>query len=105
MIGDLNRRIGLYRPQVSADNLGGQVTSWPFWRAVWAQIEPLSPREHHYDGRAAILVPYKITIRYIADFPERVRLIWGSKTLRVITTSDPDGRRERLHLICEEQQQ
>jgi len=48
---------------------------------------------------------YQITSRYRADFPERLRFLWGTRTLRVIAQSDPDNRQERLHFMCEEEQQ
>lgn len=103
MIGALRNRLGLYVPTVTPDDLGGASTSWTLHSQIWAHIEPRSSTERGENGRAAILQTYRITIRYRDDFPERARLLWRGKTLRVITASDPDMRKERLHLICEEE--
>ena len=105
MIGDLRSRLGLYVPHDTPDELGGAQTKWSFLRAFWAHVEPKTHSETRENGRLAVTQSYKITMRYRADFPERARVIWGHRILRVIASSDPDNRQERLHLICEEEQQ
>lgn len=105
MIGRLRTRLGIYVPQTVPDALGGAQTTWTLYGQSWADIRPLSQSERGKDGRAAVLQTYKVVIRHRPDFPERARLLWGARTLRVITASDPDNLRERLHLICEEESQ
>lgn len=105
MIGQLRTRLGLYAPSVVADDLGGTVTTWSFQRALWAAITPKTLSETRENGRLSVTQSYQVTIRYRSDFPERARLIWGDRILRVIAASDPDTRGERLHLICEEERQ
>jgi len=105
MIGQLRVRLGLYVPQETADEFGGNVTTWVFHRLLWAAIKPKTLTETRENGRLSVTQNYLVTLRYRQGFPERARLMWGSRILRVITASDPDNRRERLHLICEEEQQ
>ncbi|MEE9347596.1 MAG: phage head closure protein [Robiginitomaculum sp.] len=105
MIGDLRTRLGIYAPQITPDALGGAQTSWVLSAQAWAHIKPHNSTDRGENGRAAVTQTYRVTIRHLDNFPERARLIWGDKILRVITASDPDMRRERLHLICEEEQQ
>lgn len=105
MIGDLRIRIALYAAQDQADALGGSIRRWVFKRSLWAAIEPRSVTERSENGRLEVTQSYRVIIRYQGNFPERARLMWGARILRVITASDPDNRRERLHLICEEEQQ
>lgn len=104
MIGNLRTRLGLYSAQQSADEIGGAVTIWTLERVVWGHVAPSAISERGEHGRLAVTQSYKITIRYMPSFPERARLMWGERTLRVIAASDPDNRGERLHLICEEEQ-
>ena len=101
MSRELRTRIGIYHPVVTDDAHGGSQTSWPFWGAAWASLKMLTPRESFDNGRAEISAHYKIKLRFRDDFPKRARLICGGQKLRVIAASDPDGRREYLHLICE----
>lgn len=103
MIGQLRHRIGLYAPSRVADDIGGTITSWSFQRAIWGTVEPKSMGEVRENGRLTVTQTYRVTIRHRVDFPVRARLVWRGRTLRVVATSDPDTRRERLHLICEEE--
>jgi len=105
MIGDLRTRVGLYAPSTTPDELGGSVTSWVFQRSLWAAIKPRALVETRENGRLAVTQTYRVIIHYRKDFPERARFMWGKRMLRVIAASDPDTRRERLHLICEEEKQ
>ena len=105
MIGQLRTRIGLYIPQITPDELGGVQTSWVLQSQLWAHIAPQTVTERSEQGRATVTRSYKVTIRWQKDFPERARLMWGGHILRVLSASDPDTRHERLHLICEEEEQ
>lgn len=105
MIGRLRTRLGLYRAQETPDEFGGFSTQWMLYAQIWGAIEPKSVTDKAENGRLAVTQSYRVTIRYRDDFPERARLLWGERILRVITASDPDMRRERLHLICEEEHQ
>lgn len=105
MIGRLRTRLGLYTASEAPDALGGVLTTWTLHAQVWGQVEPKTLTDKLENGRLSITQSYRVTIRHRDDFPERARLLWGERTLRIITASDPDMRRERLHLICEEEQQ
>lgn len=105
MIGQLRTRLGLYRAQVTPDDFGGVVTSWVLETGLWAKVTPKTVTERQANGRLAITQSYHVVIHFRDNFPERARLMWGERMLRVIAASDPDGRRERLHLICEEEQE
>lgn len=105
MIGQMRHRVGLYTPDIIADDLGGTITSWTFVRGLWASIRPKAISETRENGRLSVTQSYLIAIRYMPSFPERARLMWKGRVLRVVAASDPDTRGERLHLICEEESQ
>lgn len=105
MIGDLRTRLGLYTPIVTADEFGGTETQWTFQKAFWAAVSPKTLTERSENGRLSVTQSYRVVLHFQDSFPERARLLWGERLLRVIAASDPDNRRERLHLICEEEQQ
>ena len=105
MIGQMRHRVGLYTPETIADDIGGTITSWTFDRALWAGIRPKTLSETRENGRLSVIQTYLVAIRYAPHFPERARLIWKGRVLRVVAASDPDTRGERLHLICEEESQ
>ncbi len=103
MIGRLRQRIALYRPQETPDAAGGQSTQWLYWHKTWADVQPKTVQETGANGRLSVTQSYRVVIRFQDNFPERLRLIWGDRILRMVAASDPDTRRERLHLICEEE--
>jgi SPP1 family predicted phage head-tail adaptor len=105
MIGNLRTRLGVYKPQINADDFGGHVTVWVWHGKVWGHIQPRSLTEVRENGRLKVTQSYRVITRFRPDFPERARLMWGDKVLRFVSGSDPDNRRERLHLMCEEEQQ
>ena len=105
MIGQLRTRLGLYAPVETPDEHGGAKVTWAFQRLLWGAVQPRSLTETRENGRLAVTQSYRVTIRYRTDVPERARLVWGQRILRVIAVSDPDTRGERLHLMCEEEQQ
>lgn len=105
MIARLRTPIGAYAAEETPDGRGGFSTHWVFFTKLWAHIDARSGRETDNNGRRVVSQDYTVIIHYRDDLPERLRLMWGDRILRVITMSDPDNRRERLHLICEEEQQ
>ena len=105
MIGQMRNRVGLYTAETVPDDLGGTVTRWVFERALWAGIRPKALSETRENGRLSVTQTYLVAIRYQPRFPERARLVWKGRILRVVAASDPDTRGERLHLICEEETQ
>lgn len=105
MIGNLRTRITVQIPQRVEDEFGGAEVTWLHYAHKWAHIAPQNLTQNGENGRAMVLRTYKVIIRWQRDFPERARLIFEGKTLRVLSASDPDLRRERLHLICEEEEQ
>lgn len=105
MIGQLRTPLGLYRAEETPDGRGGVETRWVFHSRIWAHIDPRLSREVDRNGRRTVNQSYQVTTRYRSDLPERLRILWNERILRVINFSDPDNRGERLHFICEEEQQ
>ena len=104
-MGQLRTPIGVYTAEETPDGRGGFETRWIFHSRLWAHIEARLSREIDRNGRRTVTQNYQVTTRYCRDLPERIRVLWGDRILRVIAVSDPDARQERLHFMCEEEQQ
>ena len=74
-------------------------------KSALAGIKPKALTERLENGKLSVTQTYLVAIRYLPVFPERARLLWKGRSLRVVAASDPDMRGERLHLICEEEAQ
>lgn len=105
MIGNLRTKIAVFIPQTSPDDMGGLVVTWSFYAHIWAHVQTKSSQDRLENGRLAVTTNYLVTTRWQRGFPERCRLQWGEHKLRLLSASDPDLRHERLHLICEEEEQ
>ena len=100
MIDRLRERVGLYRANEVPDAQGGHARDWQLAFAAWAGVEPLGTATEPESGRD--LRRYRVTLRHRTDIPDPARIRWRGRTLAVRASDDPDLRRERLHLICED---
>lgn len=101
MIGELKTPVQIYAALLSDDGRGGQKKSYTLWAEPYADIRALSlvPRGA---GTVQASTRYKVIIRHRKLFPKDARLVWGERRFRIVAADDPDNRRERLHLICDE---
>lgn len=102
-IGALRRRVALERPDDAPDGAGGRVLGFAAMGSAWAEIAPARAVEAVVAGRFDGVVTHRVTIRFRADVGGGWRLVLGERVLRVLAAFDPDERRRRLTLLCEEE--
>ena len=101
-IGELRRRIVLWLPQETADGFGGVRTTYAAGPALWASVTPLraaAPSDPAVPGQSVI---HRIEIRWRDRIGTGHRVGLGARRLAVRAAFDPDERRRRLVLLCEE---
>ncbi len=103
MIGDLRTKISIFKPECVRDDIGGQITRWVLDGKVWGHVSIRTRSDVHENGRVINKHRYLVIIRWQRDFSSDVRLSWRRSMARILSVSDPDLRRERLHIICEEE--
>lgn len=86
------------------DGKGGLPDSWQVRYAnVAARIRPLSATEQAKWGGLPTIASHKV---YIADgnldISEADRIVWGSRTFRILGVVNPDEQDYFLQLDCEE---
>ena len=104
-VSDLDRRITIQSSSVTQDSTyGTDVASWPTLATVWANVQDMLPSrgEKFADGISIARRPSRIRIRYRSDVTSDMRVVIGSRTLRIITMPAEIGRREWLEFIAEE---
>lgn len=102
-IGGLRRRVAIERPDEAPDGAGGRLVGWLAAGHAWAEIAPAGANEAAVAGRLDGVATHRVTIRHRADVGGGWRLVAGARVLRVLAAFDPDERRRRLILICEEE--
>ncbi|CDO35001.1 phage head closure protein [Novosphingobium sp. KN65.2] len=103
--GDLDRRITF---QSRSETQGGahnrKTVNWVNFATMWAQVQDTLPsRAESIDDNMAIQRrPCRIRCRFREDITSDMRIIYGSRTLRIISGPVEIGRREGLELMAEE---
>ena len=100
--GELRNRIVIEEPREEQDDYGEPVKKWaelPGGRA-WAKKEDLSGRELFQAQQVNAQVSTLFTLRYRSDVDARMRVVYKDSLYSIVSVQDPDGRREKLLLLC-----
>jgi len=101
-IGRLRHRARLQAPTGNADGGGGTAAGWADVATVWAALAPLAARERLQAEQVAARATHRATIRWRAGVTAAMRLVVQGRVFAVRGVADPDGRRRRLEILCEE---
>ena len=99
--GDLNQQVTIRRKTRTTLPTGGFSTVWTDLATVWAKIEGLDGRESIIAQALQGVSHYRITVRYRSDIADSDQLRYGTIALNIRSIADPDGRRERQHILCD----
>jgi SPP1 family predicted phage head-tail adaptor len=106
--GVLNTRAALQARVASDDGAGGELVAYTTVASLWLGIAAQSGRELTAAKQQNAQLTHLVTARYRPDAATlaRMRLVVGTpsgaRVLEIHAAYDPDGRREQLHLLCEE---
>lgn len=100
--GRLRHQITIEQPVESQDAAGEPVKSWvPIPGGItWAEKLDLTGRELFQAQQTSGEVTTQFTLRHRADIDARMRVVHGAELYSIEAPLDPDGRRERLVLLC-----
>lgn len=101
-VGDLRSRVVLWLPQEAADGFGGVRTTYAAGPALWARVTPLRSAGTPDAAAPGQLVIHRVEIRWRDGIGTGHRIGLGARRLAVRAAFDPDERRRRLVLLCEE---
>lgn len=103
MIGRFTERILIEAGEAIREAGGGETVTWSPFATVWAALQITQPRERAaYDDLIAER-QVAFTIRHRIDLPERMRIVWGGRPMRVHWVDDVDPARAQLVLHCTEE--
>jgi SPP1 family predicted phage head-tail adaptor len=103
--GQLRHKITIQTYTETQDGLGQPALSPTTFATPWACVESAGDqagREFEAANQRMADVSYLVEIRYLAGVTPRMRIIYGSETLEIMSVNDPDGRRRRLVMACRE---
>lgn len=104
-IGRLRHRVTIEHRTLSQDDHGAAIRSWADVISVWAEVRTPAGIERfapEVDQVKATLT-HSVRIRGgLGTFTPGMRVLWGTRTLEVVSVTDPDGRGEAQVLLCTE---
>jgi SPP1 family predicted phage head-tail adaptor len=104
--GRLRERVTIQQQSVTRDSSGEQLISWPDVATVWARVTPGGSSERFLAsaGQRVAEVTHTIHLRYRAGITPKMRIVWETRILEIISVVDPDGKLRTTILLCKEEQ-
>lgn len=100
--GDLRHKIMIQSRGAAADANGQQIILWTNLADIHAKVEELGGYELMAANSIRASNTTRVTIRYRPDVTEKMRILYNGKILDITSTSDVDGRRRELELMCKD---
>jgi len=99
--GKLNKRITIQRATSTQDAAGEVVATWETLSTVWAKVKTLTGSElvnaKAVESRITVKVIVRKTDVLITD-----RIIYGSRTLEILSVIDAHEQEREYHISCAE---
>lgn len=102
-VGDLRHRGALQANTPTQDEYGAPVESWAdVVGAVWAKIEPVSPKTAEFAHTFATSVSHIVTMRYNKQLVDSMRLVFGERVFAINGFVDEEEMKIKHILYCTE---
>jgi SPP1 family predicted phage head-tail adaptor len=101
--GDLRHRVTVKRQHTQTDLMGGFSDSWEDEAEVWAAIWPVSAKEIVQNQQLVGQVSHRVRVRYLSTLTTAMKLVFGTRTFRILSIINPEERGIYLDLMCLEE--
>ncbi len=100
--GKLNKMITIQSAVETQSAIGEVTTTWQLMATVWAGITPLVGAELYRLKSVDAKISVKVRIRYIAGISTKMRLLYGSRVLNILSIVNIREKDKEIVLMCEE---
>ena len=102
-IGLMQDRVTLQSPaSLTTNTLGDQTIAWQDVATVWADVEEISGAEPWMSQQAQGDIACVVTLWFYAGLNSTWRLLFNGNTYNVVGCTNPDGRKRRHRLHCQQ---
>lgn len=100
-IGAMRTLVILSTPGTASDGQGG-VTPWPgtTYGTAYAEAQPLAGREYLLAQQIRAGTPWRLRLRYDAGITQAMRVTFGTRTLEIVSVTDPEDEHRWTVLTC-----
>lgn len=103
MIGGRKRNlVSIQRVTETKNSYGEGVETWSVYANAWASITPISGREYYQAQAAQAEATHKVVVNYISGVVPKMRVLFGSRILRIESVLNDGERNRELVLMCVE---
>ena len=106
--GELNRKVTVYKEDLSPDGGGGQLDKWKTkagWIKVcdvWASLRPASEKAVAFAGQWQVEVTHTVLVRFTDKIKEKYAIDYQGRRMDIRTIRNLDEADQYLQLLCEE---
>jgi len=100
--GRLRHRVELHSATTTRNSYGEAVDTWASYASVWAGIEPLRSDEITNAQQVQAEITHKVIIRYNSSVAETHRVIYGTRTLEIVSIINMNEQNIYQELMCKE---
>lgn len=101
--GNLDKRISLQSPTQTRTADGGVTESFEEEAEVWAEIKPVSAREHVSGNQITQDITHKIKIRYYSGITPSWRIVFDSRVFNIHSVINAKELNVYHEILCKEQ--
>jgi SPP1 family predicted phage head-tail adaptor len=100
--GDLRERITVLAYRETKNAMGEMVPVYDTTFAeVWASVQGVTAREFLLAGQQQTEISHRVRMRFLDGLTQRMRIIWRSRTLEIVSLLEHANRSEH-ELLCQE---
>lgn len=100
--GPLRNKITIQSVTETSDGMGGFTEAWATYTTAYAEIKPVKGEEALEHKKLEHGLVHRIWIRYQPGITTKMRIVWGSRTMKIIGLRNPDERNKMLEIIADE---
>lgn len=100
--GKLRQRVSLQSVAWNRNTYAEPVATWTTYATRWAEVLDLSGRELQQAQQVNAEVSVGVNIRWMDGVEPSHRVIFGSRTLEIVSVRDPENLGVKLQLLCVE---
>ncbi len=100
--GRYRERITIQTPAETRDSLGQAIPAWATYDTRWAEVAPFSASERFGAQTLNAEIRHEVRMRYLSGLTPKMRLLYGSRVLRIVSIIDEREEHRELILLCSE---
>lgn len=102
--GDLRHRVTIQyqKPPEQQNSFGEVANAWQTLATVWAQVDVVAGNEQVQNERWLATATHNVQIRRRTDVLPKMQVVYGSRTLDILSILEPNKPGDPMTLVCVE---